>query len=75
MKTKEEIVYTGAFKEIFEGYIAYKISLGFNLEYREQRQLLKLNRHLNRYTADNVKITKADKNGVRLSARISQYGL
>ena len=58
MKTKEEIVYTGAFKEIFEGYIAYKISLGFNLEYREQRQLLKLNRHLNRYTADNVKITK-----------------
>ena len=58
MKTKEEIVYTGAFKEIFEGYIAYKISLGFNLEYREQRQLLKLNRHLNRYTTDNVKITK-----------------
>lgn len=47
MKTKEEIVYTGVFKELFEGYIAYKISLGFNLEYREQRQLLKLNRHLN----------------------------
>ena len=58
MKTKEEIVYTGAFKEIFEGYIAYKISLGFNLEYREQRQLLKLNRHLNRYTTDNLKTTK-----------------
>ena len=35
MKTKEEIIYSGPYKELFEGYILYKQSLGFQLEYRD----------------------------------------
>ena len=46
MKTKEEIIYSGPYKELFEGYILYKQSLGFQLEYREKRQLFNLNKFL-----------------------------
>lgn len=68
MKVKEDIVYTGVFKDIFEGYIAYKTSLGFNIEYREQRQLLKLNQHLNGYGTDSVIITEQMANDYIMTA-------
>lgn len=58
MKTKEEIIYSGPYKELFEGYILYKQSLGFQLEYREKRQLFNLNKFLNQYNTETVIITE-----------------
>lgn len=58
MKNKEEIVFSGPFKELFEGYISYKLSLGFQLEYREERQLFNLNKFLNSYNTDSVIISE-----------------
>ena len=58
MKTKEEIIYSGSYKELFEGYILYKQSLGFQLEYREKRQLFNLNKFLNQYNTETVIITE-----------------
>lgn len=49
MKTEKEIVFTGAYKEAFEGYVTYKNSLGFfnDSEKRELLCLVELNEYLN----------------------------
>ena len=56
MKTEKEIVFTGSYKEAFEGYVAYKTSLGFfnDSEKRELLCLMELNEYLNERHPDKV---------------------
>ena len=58
MKTKQDLSFCGTYKEVFEGYFIYKNSLGFNFEYREKLQLVKLNRFLNDYNYSKIILTK-----------------
>lgn len=58
MKTKQDLSFCGTYKEVFEGYFIYKNSLGFNFEYREKLQLVKLNRFLNDYNCSKIILTK-----------------
>lgn len=58
MKSKKSLVFVGIYKKPLEGYVAYKRSLGFNLEDREMRQLVNLNEYLNGCGNDSPVITE-----------------
>ena len=56
MKTEKEIIFIGPYKEVFEGYVAYKNSIGFfnDNEKRELLCLVELNEYLNERHPDKV---------------------
>lgn len=58
MKTKKDLIFSGIYKDSFEGYVNYKTALGYCIGHREMLALVSMNEFFNKYGNDYVTLTK-----------------